>query len=155
MRVITVMSLLLAALPLTAQTSKPTVHTAADLAQREARLIGAAKADPKGVAADYLDNFSNAQTLLIVRVKTGPAERHKLWADQMVILKGTVTLVTGTAMQAETANAKLAGESTGAAVEGKEVVLHAGDIAHVSAGVAHWVKLAPGATATYLVFKEK
>lgn len=148
------MSLLLAALPLTAQTSEPTVHTAADLAQREARLIGAAKADPKGVAADYLDNFSNAQTLLIVRVKTGPAERHKLWADQMVILKGTVTLVTGTAMRGETA-AKLAGESTGAAVEGKEVVLHAGDIAHVSAGVAHWVKLAPGTTATYLVFKEK
>jgi quercetin dioxygenase-like cupin family protein len=48
------------------------------------------------------------------------------------------------------------GETLGSGVEGgKEVTLHAGEIAHIPAGVPHWVKVAPGTTTTYFVFKEK
>ena len=44
----------------------------------------------------------------------------------------------------------------GSGIEGgKEFVLHAGDIVHIPANIPHWIKLAPGTTTTYLVFKEK
>ena len=148
----------LLATPLLAQTTDPTIHSTADLQQREAKLMETAKASPTGFAVTTLDDYGNDYTLLVVRIHTGAAERHQFFADQMVILKGTVTLVTGGAMQEEKPNSGTTrpGETLGASVEGgKEVVLHAGEIAHIPAGIPHWVKLAPGTTTTYLVFKEK
>jgi mannose-6-phosphate isomerase-like protein (cupin superfamily) len=150
------LSIALMAVPLVAQTTDPTVHTTADLQQREAKLTAAAKASPTGLASETFDEFGTYHTLLVVRVHTGAPERHQLWADQMIINKGTVTLVTGGTMQGEHPNGTSPGETLGTELQGgKEVVLHPGDIAHVPAGVPHWVKLAPGASATYLIFKEK
>ena len=147
---------LIAALPALAQSTDPTVHTAADLQQREAKLRTAAKANPNGLASETTDDFGTSKIVLVVRVHTGLAERHQFWADQMVISTGTVTLLTGGAMQEEKPNGASLGETTGSGIQGgKEVVLHAGDIAHVPAGVPHWVKLAPGATTTYIIFKDK
>ena len=146
--------LALAAAPLRAQSTDPIVHTTADLNQREARLLTAAKASPGGVAFDTFDDLGSYKTLLVVRVHTGDAELHEQWADQMVILKGTITLVTGGTMQGGHTTAP--GETRGPGIEGgKEVVLHTGDIAHITANVPHWVKIAPGTTTTYLIFKEK
>ena len=45
---------------------------------------------PGGVAFDTFDDLGSYKTLLVVRVHTGDAELHQDWADQMVILKGTV-----------------------------------------------------------------
>jgi hypothetical protein len=150
---------LIAATPLiaqTAQTTDPTIHTAADQQQREAKLMDDARQSPTGLASATVDDFGSSKFLLVVRVHTGAPERHQLWADQMIIKKGTVTLVTGGTMQGEYSNGNSPGETLGTEVQGgKEVVLHAGDIAHVSAGLPHWVKLALGTTATYIVFKEK
>jgi hypothetical protein len=144
----------LIAAPLLAQSTNLTVHTTADLDQREAQLLIAAKASPGGVAFDTFDDFGSYKTLLVVRVHTGDAELHHEWADQMIITKGTVTLVTGGTMQGGHTTAP--GETRGPGIEGgKEVVLHAGDIAHIVANVPHWVKLAPGTTTTYLIVKEK
>jgi mannose-6-phosphate isomerase-like protein (cupin superfamily) len=149
------LSLVLAAtLPALAQSTDILVHNTADLQQREAKLLAAAKASPSGVANDTFDDFGSYKTLLVVRVHTGDAELHQQWADQMIINKGTITLVTGGAMQAEHTTAP--GEIRGSGIQGgKEVVLHAGDIVHIPANVPHWVKLAPGTTTTYLVIKEK
>ncbi len=145
---------LAAALPALAQSTAPIVHTAADLGQREAKLLATAKASPTGVGIDTFDDLGFTKTLVVVRVHTGDAELHQQWADQMVILKGTLTLVTGGEMQA--GNTTAPGEIRGPGIQGgKEVVLHAGDIVHIPANLPHWVKLAPGATTTYLVFKEK
>ncbi|SFS14614.1 hypothetical protein SAMN05421771_2567 [Granulicella pectinivorans] len=142
--------------PAFAQELDPSPHSAADIQKRSAVLIDKAKTSTTGLALDVLDELTTARTLLVVRVKTGQAERHLLWADQMVILSGTVTLVTGGVMEAEKPNGTLQGESLGASLTGgKEITLHAGDIVHVPPSVPHWVKLAPGTTATYLVFKEK
>ncbi len=144
--------------PLVAQTPEPTVHTPADLQQSEAKLIELAKARPTGFAVATLDDYGNDYTLLVVRLHTGDAERHQFFADQIVMLKGTITLVTGGTMQGEHPNSGPGrpGETLGSGVEGgKEVVLHAGDIVHIPAGIPHWVKVAPGTTTTYLVFKEK
>jgi hypothetical protein len=145
---------LAASLPALAQSTDILTHTTADLHQREAKLLTAAKAAPSGVAFDTFDDLGSNKTLLVVRVHTGDAELHQQWADQMIINKGTLTLVTGGTMQGEHTTAP--GEIRGSGIQGgKEVVLHAGDIAHIPAGVPHWVKVAPGTTTTYLVFKEK
>ena len=48
------------------------------------------------------------------------------------------------------------GETRGPGIQGgKEVILHPGDIVRIPAHVPHWVKLTPGTTTSYLVFKEK
>lgn len=143
-------------IPALAQELDPTPHSAADIQQHAAKLTETAKAATAGYASEALDDFPTARTLLVVRVKTGQAERHLLWADQMVILSGSATLVTGGVMQAEKPNGTAQGESLAAGITGgKEIPLHPGDIVHIPASVPHWVKLAPGATTTYLVFKEK
>jgi hypothetical protein len=149
-----ILSLALTATPLLAQT----IHSSTDLAQREAILIQTAKASPSGLAVGRLEDYGNDYTLLIVRIHSGDAERHQFFADQIVVTKGTLTLVTGGTMQGEHPNSTAGrpGETLGSGIEGgKEVVLHAGDIAHIPANVPHQVKLAPNTTTTYLVFKEK
>ncbi len=149
---------LITATPLIAQTTEPTVHTTADLQQRAAKLLATAKATPTGLASEIMDDFGNDRTLLVVRVHSGDPERHQLWADQVVVLKGSITLVTGGTMQGEhpSTTTTALGETLGTSIEGgKEVVLHAGDIAHIPAGLPHQSKIAPGTTTTYLVFKEK
>jgi len=147
--------ILLAATPLLAQ-SAPTLHSAADLAKLEAKLTTAAKASPTGFAMETIDDFGSARTLYVVRVHTGDAELHDGWADQMVITKGTVTLVTGGTIQGGHGVPNQPGETRGPGIEGgKEITLHTGDTVHIPAGLPHWAKVAPGASATYFVFKEK
>jgi hypothetical protein len=147
---------LIAATPTFAQTAQPTLHTTAELKQIEAKLMASAKASPKGAAFTRIDNFPTARTLLVVRVHTGDAERHQLWADQIVVNKGTLTLVTGGTMLAEIPNGTEPGETLGSGIAGgKEVTIRAGDTVHIPANIPHWVKLDPGTTTTYLVFKEK
>jgi hypothetical protein len=134
----------------------PTLHSATDLAKLEAKLSTAAKASPTGYSSETIDDFGSARTMVVVRVRTGDAELHQNWADQMVISKGSVILVTGGAIKGGHTQPNQADETRGPSIEGgKEITLHAGDTVHVPAGVPHWVKVAPGTTTTYLVFKEK
>ena len=150
------LSLALAATPLFAQTTDPVVHTAADLQQLETKLIETAKANPTGLATGRLEDYGNDYTLLVVRVHTGDAERHQFWADQIYVNHGDLILVYGGTMQQERPNGTAPGESLGSGIEGgKEIPLHTGDIIHIPAGIPHWVKVAPGTTTAYLVFKEK
>ena len=133
-----------------------TVHTTADMQQREAKPLATAKAAPTGLGTDIMDDYGNDRTLLVVRVHSGDPERHQLWADEMVVKKGTITLVTGGTMQGEHPNGTAPGETLGTSIQGgKETLLHAGDIVHIPAGIPHQAKIAPGTTVTYLVFKEK
>ena len=149
--------LLALATPILAQTStEPTIHTNADLDQREAKLLATANSNSTGLASEVMDDYGNDRTYLVVRVHTGGAERHQFWADQIVVRKGTITLVTGGTMQGEHPNGTSPGETLASSIEGgKEVVLHPGEIAHVPANIPHWVKVAPGTTTTYLIYKEK
>ncbi|MEO6807202.1 MAG: hypothetical protein ABI286_01575 [Edaphobacter sp.] len=155
------LSIALAATPLiaqTAQTPTPTLHTAADLQQREAKLIETAKAVSTGFAATSIDDYGNDRTFLVVRLHTGDAERHQFWADQIVVTRGDLILVYGGTMLQERHNGgpTVSGETLGSGIEGgKEIPLHTGDIIHIPAGIPHWVKVAPGTTTAYLVFKEK
>jgi mannose-6-phosphate isomerase-like protein (cupin superfamily) len=147
---------LVAAQPLLAQTAAPVIHLAAEFQQLEAKLMDAAKKNPKGVGLANIDDFGTYTSLFVVRVHTGEAEQHEQWADQMIIEKGTPTLVTGGTIVGAHRVPNQPGETRGTDVQGgKEVVLHPGDVVHIPANLPHIVKLAPGATTTYLVFKEK
>ena len=75
------LAITLAAAPLLAQSTEPAVHTAADLQQREAKLIETAQASPSGMAIGRLEDYGNDYALLVVRVCTGEAERHQFFAD--------------------------------------------------------------------------
>ena len=149
-------ALAFATLPVLAQTPEPSVHTSAELAQVETRILAAAQASPSGTANQQMDTLPNSYTILVARVHTGDAELHKLYADQMVIVHGTLTLVTGGTLTTPHALPDQPNEIRSPGLEGgKEITLNPGDIARVPAGIPHWVKLAPGTTVTYLVFKQK
>ena len=150
---------LIAATPLIAQTAPtPTLHTAADLQQREAKLIETAKTVPTGLAIGRLENYGNDYTLLVVRTHTGDAERHQFWADQIYVNHGDLILVYGGTMLQERPNGgpAVSGETLGSGIEGgKEIALHTGDIIHIPAGIPHQMLLAPGDTLSYFVVKVK
>lgn len=149
-------SLFFATLPVLAQTDAQAVHTAAEIQQHQAKLLEAAKASSTGMVNEKTDETPVSRTLFVARARTGEAELHQYWSDQMVISKGSVILITGGTLKGQHPNGDQAGEFLATSIEnGKEVTLHAGDIAHIPAGVPHWVKLPLGTTATYIVFKQK
>jgi hypothetical protein len=87
-----------------------------------------------------LENKSrcNSHPRAVARISQGP---HKplSWT-------GTITLVTGGTMQGEHPNngPGRPGETLDSGIDGgKEIVLHAGDIVHIPAGIPHWIKLTP------------
>ena len=150
------LALALAVLPAAAQNTTPYPHTAAEIAQIETKVLAAAKASSSGSANQQLDTLPNSYTLVVGRVHTGDAELHKEYADQIVVLHGNLTLITGGKLTNPHALPGQPNEIRAANVEdGQEVTLHPGDIARVPANIPHWVKLAPNTTVTYLVFKQK
>jgi hypothetical protein len=147
---------LFAVQPLWAQSTVVSSHSAAELQQLEAKLLAEAKGNPTGVGLGTLDALPTSSTVVVVRVHTGEAERHQLWVDQMVVRKGTLILVTGGAITGEHTLPNRPGESRGTGIEGgTEQTFHPGDIIHIPANVAHWVKVPAGSVTTYLAFKEK
>jgi mannose-6-phosphate isomerase-like protein (cupin superfamily) len=150
------LAVLLATAPIFAQMNTPTVHTAADLKAIEAKALVAAKASPTGAGNVPIDDFGTYTSHIIVRVKSGEAELHEHWADQIIMQKGTITVVTGGTIVGGHPVPNQPGETRGTSIQGgTEITLHAGDIVHIPANLPHWVKLAPGTTTTYIVFKEK
>jgi hypothetical protein len=145
-----------AALPAVAQNSTPYPHTSAEIAKLETKVLADAKASPTGSANQQLDTLPNSYTLVVGRVHTGEAELHKEYADQFVILHGSLTLVTGGTLTSPHEQPNQPTEIRAASIEGgQEITLHPGDIARVPANIPHWVKLAPNTTVTYLAFKQK
>jgi quercetin dioxygenase-like cupin family protein len=133
-----------------------TSHTAAELNQIEARLKLQAAASPTGDATQTLEDQGSNYIVLVVRARTGEAEFHRDWSDEILVRSGTMTVYYGGAMSDEHAFGPRVGEFHSATMEGGTAqVLHAGDLMHIPASVSHWVKLSPGDTASYLVFKEE
>jgi hypothetical protein len=157
----TLIFLLALTLPAAAQTAQttnaPLVHTSTELAQIETKVLTEAAMSPTGTANQQMDTLPDSYTLLVARVHTGEAELHKLYADQIMVTRGTLTLVTGgTLTMPHTLAPDQPTELRAPALDGgQEITLHPGDIARIPANIPHWVKLAPNSTVTYLVFKQK
>ncbi|HEX4650615.1 MAG TPA: hypothetical protein VH250_03835 [Granulicella sp.] len=133
-----------------------TSHTAAELTQDEARLKLQAAASPTGDASQTLEDQGSNWILLFVRAHTGEAEFHRDWSDEIFVRSGTMTVYYGGKMSDEHAFGPRVGEFRSATMEGGTAqVLRAGDLMHIPASVPYWVKLAPGDTASYLVFMEE
>jgi uncharacterized RmlC-like cupin family protein len=144
---------------LCAQATPPspfTAHSAAQLNQIEARLKLQAAASPTGDATQTLEDQGSNWIVLVVRAHTGEAEFHRDWSDEILVRSGTMTVFYGGTMSEEHAFGSRVGEFHSATMDGGTAqVLHAGDLMHIPASVPHWVKIAPGESASYLVFKEQ
>ena len=155
MRAVALLALLLS-LPACAQTGEVIFHSAAEVAQAQAETLVVARKAPNGQGSHPLDTQSASALLVLVRVRTGEAEVHELWADQMIMQSGTMTVVTGGSVVGKHPYGTSPGEFRGVAIEGgTEHVLQPGDLLRVPAGVPHWTRLKPGDTVRYLAVKEK
>ena len=143
---------------LSAQVPAPTpflAHTSADLTQLEAQLKLRAAADPSGEADRILEDQGSNWIVLVARAHTGEAELSRDWSQEFLVRSGTLTLTYGGAMTDEHAFGPRVGDFHSATMTGgTSQVLHAGDLMHIPAATSVWVKIAPGDSATYLVFKE-
>jgi hypothetical protein len=133
-----------------------TSHMAAQLDQIEARLKLRAAASPTGDATQTLEDQGSNWIVLVARARTGEAEFHRDWSEEILVRSGTMTVYYGGAMSEEHAFGPRVGEFHSATMEGGTAqILHAGDLMHIPASVPLWVKIAPGDTATYLDFMEQ
>jgi mannose-6-phosphate isomerase-like protein (cupin superfamily) len=132
-----------------------TTHSAAELTQLEARLKAQAEKAPNGDATQTIEDQGTNWIVLVYRAHTGEAELHKDWSDEILVRSGTMTVVYGGTMSPQHPFGSRLGEFQSDSITGGTTqVLHAGDLLHIPAGVPHWVKIAPGESASYLVFKE-
>ena len=112
----------------------------------------AQKMDAQKVASEVVATDGNRSFMVAHREGSGLAELHDKQADIMVISVGEVTMVYGGTVVDGKVTAP--GETRGPSIKGgTEAKLGPGDVLHIPAGVAHQMKLAPGATVTYFVTK--
>ncbi len=137
---------------LTAQSGPGQVHVwkASEIADKGNAL--AKKLDAQKVASEIVSTDGNRTFMVAHREGSGLAELHDKQADIMTISVGEVTMVYGgTVVDGKTT---APGETRGPSIRGgTEVKLGPGDVLHIPAGVAHQMKLAPGAKVTYFVTK--
>ena len=122
--------------------------TAKDLARMADALT------PKGPisATKDLTRYKGHYFLLAKRVETGSSELHEHEADIFVVESGDAEIVTGGKITGGHQTA--AGEIRGKSIEGgTRHELHAGDVVHIPAGVAHQVLVQKGKPFVYFVVK--
>lgn len=126
------------------------VWKAADISEKGKAL--AQKMDAQKVASEVVATDGNRTFMVAHREGSGLAELHDKQADVMTISAGEVTMVYGGSVVDGKTTAP--GETRGPSITGgTEVKLGPGDVLHIPAGVAHQMKLAPGAKVTYFVTK--
>ncbi|MEO8521458.1 MAG: hypothetical protein ABI603_08850 [Acidobacteriota bacterium] len=137
---------------LAAQPGPGQVHVwkASEIADKGNAL--AKKLDAQKVASEIVSTDGNRTFMVAHREGSGLAELHDKQADIMTISVGEVTMVYGGSIVDGKTTAP--GETRGPSIRGgTEVKLGPGDVLHIPAGVAHQMKLAPGAKVTYFVTK--
>jgi hypothetical protein len=155
-RVISAVIVLILCSSAIAQTNAFHVHSDQDLLQKESELMQKARVSPTGEAGAKIDDQGSHWLLMMCRSRTGESELHQLWADEIIVRSGELTLIVGGEMTGSHPYNNLPGEFHGSGLSGGVVrVLHPGDVAFIPAGVPHWMKVDQGKTATVLIFKEK
>jgi mannose-6-phosphate isomerase-like protein (cupin superfamily) len=89
---------------------------------------------------------------LTQRDSAGGVEVHMAWTDELVIQRGSATLLYGGA--ADGASETTPGELRGGTIRGgSRVALHPGDVVVIPAGTPHQMLVDPGMRVAYLAFK--
>ena len=101
---------------------------------------------------NILSRRTNGMAMITEREKTGEAERHAAWNDDILIQAGEATMILGGTI--ENPRDVSSGETRGSGISGgKSVVVHAGDYVFVPVNTAHRMILSPGKTVRYAVVK--
>jgi mannose-6-phosphate isomerase-like protein (cupin superfamily) len=101
---------------------------------------------------NILSRRANALAMITKREKTGEAERHAAWNDDILIQAGEATMILGGKIENPREVSK--GETRGSGISGgKSMVVHAGDYVFVPVNTAHRMILSPGKTVRYAVIK--
>ena len=138
-----------------AQADMPFLLNSTEMQQHRAALLKTAASDPHGVGLETVHRDAGHYVLLVGRVRTGEAEQHADWADEMVVEDGNVVVVVGGEMEGRYAQ-PAAGEFRGTGITGgKEYPLHPGEMLYIPAGIPHWVKLVGTAPLFMTVYKVK
>jgi hypothetical protein len=142
--------------PVFSQTNTFHVHSEAELRRKESALMRIAVKSTTGEAGEKLDDEGSHWLLLMSRARTGESELHNLWADEILVRSGQLTLVVGGEMTGTHPYNNLPGEFHGSGLAGGVVrTLGPGDVAFIPAGIPHWMKVDSGKRVTVLIFKEK
>ena len=112
---------------------------------------GANAAQPDGGLANPVLTAERTKTFLITRDKAADTELHLEGIDNLVVLDGEATLVTGGDMK--DARMISEGEFHGSSLSGdtKSVEIKKDDIVQIPAGMAQWIK--PHGHVRYVVFR--
>ena len=134
-----------------AQPSKP--DGALYLSSKE--QVQALKPDKSGLYAQtMLARRDKSLAMITTRDKSGEAELHAAWTDDIFVQDGEATMILGGDIQ--NPRSVSAGETRGSGITGgKTVTLHAGDYVFVPVNVAHRMMIAPGKTIRYAVVKTR
>jgi mannose-6-phosphate isomerase-like protein (cupin superfamily) len=108
---------------------------------------------PDGGLANPALTAERTKIFLITRDKVGDTELHLEGIDNLVVLDGEATLVTGGDMK--DARMITEGEFHGSALSGdiKSIEIKKDDIVQIPAGMAQWIKPHPGGHIRYVVFR--
>jgi mannose-6-phosphate isomerase-like protein (cupin superfamily) len=108
---------------------------------------------PDGGLANPVLAAERTKTFVITRDKVGDTELHLEGIDNLVVLDGEATLVTGGDMK--DARMITEGEFHGSALSGdtKSIEIKKDDIVQIPAGTAQWIKPHPGGHIRYVVFR--
>ena len=112
-------------------------------------------ADPSGFYSQkILSRRENALSMITAREKTGEAELHAAWNDDIFVQAGEATMILGGTV--ENPREVSTGETRGSGISGgKTIVVHAGDYDFVPVNTAHRMILSPGKTIRYAVVKTR
>jgi hypothetical protein len=127
----------------------------AELLNQAKALLVKARTDPRGIADMMLATYPGHSVWMVVRTRTGQVEVHRKIADNMVVIDGEATVVTGGTLVD-------GGDISPDEVRGNKMdggvphVMHKGDTLHIEANVPHQTIVAPGKTiAIYMVKSEE
>ncbi|WP_404478462.1 cupin domain-containing protein [Novosphingobium sp. BL-52-GroH] len=118
-------------------------------------LISKAATDPHGVSVGHIRKGPTSIVQMVVRVRTGEAEEHQLWADEITVREGEVDLITGGTMVGRYAMPGRPGEFRGTELVGDTTTtrLRPGDFVEIPAGTYHWMKVVGSSPTASFVIK--
>jgi mannose-6-phosphate isomerase-like protein (cupin superfamily) len=114
---------------------------------------GVNAAQPDGGLANPVLTAERTKTFLITRDKAGDSELHLEGIDNVVVLDGEATLITGGDMK--DARMITEGEFHGSSLSGdtKSIEIKKDDIVQIPAGTPQWIKPHAGGHIRYIVFR--
>ena len=108
---------------------------------------------PDGGLANPVLTAERTKTFVITRDKAADTELHLEGIDNLVVLDGEATLVTGGDMKDARMITEGEFHGTGLSGDTKSIEIKKDDIVQIPAGMAQWIKPHPGGHIRYVVFR--